>query len=82
MTHAKVVFVVALLVVAVAAGGCRTAPIASVADRPFVQDADPSLDDSWRAIQQGAALREWSIEAVGPGEALANSGISVRARSS
>jgi hypothetical protein len=62
-------FTVALLLIAV--WGCRTAPIASVVDRPFIEDADPSIDDSLKAIHAGAASRNWAVTEVGPGEALA-----------
>jgi len=62
-------FTVALLLVAV--WGCRTAPIASVADRPFIQNAEPSIGDPLKAIHFGAARRNWVVEEVRPGEALA-----------
>jgi hypothetical protein len=62
-------FTVALLLIAV--WSCRTAPIASVVDRPFFEDADPSIDDSLKAIHTGAASRNWTVKEVGPGEALA-----------
>jgi hypothetical protein len=62
-------FTVALLLVAV--WGCRTAPIAPIVDRPFFQGADLSIEDSLKAIHKGAARRNWDVQEVGPGEALA-----------